>query len=486
MISIDNLLLVASILVLLSIIASKASGWLGVPALLLFLVIGILAGAEGPGGIYFDDPWLSQLIGVMALAFILFDGGLSTDWDVVRPVFSRGFALSTVGILITAVMVGWFATIVLGFSLLQGLLLGAIVSSTDAAAVFSILRSRNVRLKGDLEPLLELESGSNDPMAVFLTIGLIQLLANSAQPVLILIPMFFQQMSLGLVIGFAVGRGAVWFINRFRPGHDGLYTVLTVALVLLTYGLTASLDGNGFLAVYLAGLIMGNHEFIHRRSVIRFHDGLAWLMQIAMFLTLGLLVFPSRMLPIIGVGLLVATFLMIVARPVSVFISLAFGRMQIREKLMVSWVGLRGAAPIILATFPMVAGIPHSDMIFHLVFFIVLTSVLLQGTLIMPVARWLKVDAELETPPPVPLEFVSTASLESDLVEIDVTEHSRAAGKQIVDLGLPEGALVVLIGKKDRFIIPSGGTVLRPGDRMMVLGDSESIERVRRIVDEHR
>lgn len=483
MIPIENILLGASILLILSIIASKASRELGIPALLLFLAIGMLAGSDGPGGIYFDDPWLTQLIGIMALTFILFDGGLATEWKVIRPVLWMGAALSSLGVLISAAVVGIFVYFIFDLTLLEGILLGAIVASTDAAAVFSILRSKAVRLKGNLEPLLELESGTNDPMAVFLTIGLTGLIANPNQPVWSLVPIFFWQMILGGLIGYLLGRGMSMFLNRLKLVYEGLYPVLTISLVLFTYSATAYIGGNGFLAVYLAGLIMRRHDFLRRRSIMRFHDGLAWLMQITMFLTLGLLVFPSRVLPIAGAGLLVSAFLIFVGRPASVFITLIFHKLSFREKTLVSWVGLRGAAPIILATFPLLEGIPHSDTIFHLVFFIVLTSVLLQGTTIPYVAKWLKVDTPTEPPfQPYPLELVQTANPDSELVEIPVDQASAVVGKAIVDLGLPQGALVVLINKGGQFIVPSGGTVLTTGDRMLVLADKQSLEEVENIL----
>jgi potassium/hydrogen antiporter len=484
---IENLLLIASVLLLLSIIASKASGRLGVPALLLFLIIGMLAGSEGPGGIYFDDPWLAQLVGVIALAFILFDGGLSTEWKVVRPVFRGGLALSSIGVLVSAIAVGVLAYTLLNFSLIEGLLLGAIVSSTDAAAVFSILRSRDVRLKGRLEPLLEFESGSNDPMAVFLTIGFTSLLVNPSGSLVDLLPLFFKQMTLGLVLGYGLGKGMVFIVNRIKLGYEGLYPVLTITLVLLAYGATASLGGNGFLAVYLAGLVMRHTDFLHRRTVMRFHDGQAWLMQIAMFLTLGLLVFPSQLLPIIGAGLLVSAFLILVARPASVFLSLLFFNMSLKEKIMVSWVGLRGAAPIILATFPLVERAPQANTIFNLVFFIVLTSVLLQGMFIMPVARWLKVDDVVSSRTfKFPLEFIDSTEFDNQLIEISLDSTSAIAGKRIIDLHLPDSALVVLIGRGDRFIVPSGETALESGDRLMILTDMESLDRTKEILGDNR
>lgn len=480
--SFEHILLGVAILLLLSVLASKASAKLGVPALLLFLVLGMLAGSDGPGGIYFDNAAWAQSLGVVALALILFSGGLDTEWSGVRYVVWPGLALSTIGVLVTALLVGVFAKILLGFSLLEGLLLGAIVSCTDAAAVFSVLRATGIGLKGRARPLLELESGSNDPMAVFLTTGIIGIMTGAEGGPLSLVPVFIQQMAVGAAVGYGIGKLTIVLLNRLRLEVEGLYPVLTLSLALLTYGGTASLGGNGFLAVYIAGLVMGRGAFIHKRSVMRFHDGLAWLMQIAMFLTLGLLVFPSHLLPIAGLGLLVSLFVILVARPVSVFIALAFSRFKLNEKLLVSWVGLRGAVPIVLATFPLLARLPRSEMLFDLVFFIVLTSILLQGTSIPLFARWLKLDA----PPPekqlYPLELGPATGLQSDLISLDVPSHSPVAGRQIVELGFPRGALIVLVGRGDSFIVAKGGTVVQPYDRLLVLADKEALAETRRII----
>jgi cell volume regulation protein A len=288
-------------------------------------------------------------------------------------------------------LVGAFAFWVLQFSLLPALLLGAIISSTDAAAVFSVMRTRGINLKGNLEPLIELESGSNDPIAVFLTLGLTQLITMPDASAVDLIPAFFLQMAVGALCGYGLGRAMTWLVNRLPLRQEGLYSVLTLALVLLIYGLTSLLRGNGFLAVYIAGIVMGNRNFLHKRSLLRFHEGIAWLMQIGMFLTLGLFVFPSRLPPVVGMGLLLSLFLLLVARPVSVFGALLFMRITLAEKFMVAWSGLRGAVPIILATFPLLAQAPGADLIFHLVFFVVLTSVLVQGMSIGWMARWLGV-----------------------------------------------------------------------------------------------
>lgn len=474
----DTVFIIASILMLLSIFASKVSDRFGIPALLFFLMLGMLAGSEGIGGIPFDDHALARSVGVMALALILFSSGLGTQWQSVRPVSLWGFVLSTLGVLVSAVIVGLFAERALGFTLEEGLLLGAIVSSTDAAAVFSILRSKGVSLRGNLKPLLEFESGSNDPMAVFLTIGMVQVLTQPGASLIYLVRLFVLQMSIGMAVGALMGWGILFLVNRLKLGYEGLYPVLTLALAILTYGISDLAGGNGFLSVYLAGIIAGNNNFVHKRSLLEFHDGLAWLMQIAMFLTLGLLVFPSDLVPVMGLSLLAAACLIFVARPVAVFLCLLPGPFTIRERLFVSWVGLRGAAPIILATFPLMAGIPQSDLIFDIVFFVVLTSVLLQGTSIPLTARWLQVDAPLSKQRTYPIEYNPDSGFKSELKELIIPEDSIAIGKKIFELGLPPGGLIVLIGRENEYILPSGTTSLENGDTLLVLADSEVFRRM--------
>ncbi|WP_423223061.1 potassium/proton antiporter [Candidatus Amarolinea aalborgensis] len=475
----EYVLIGASVLLLISVLVSKISDRFGVPALLLFLILGMLAGSDGPGGVYFDDPAIAQFIGVNALVLILFSGGLSTEWKLVRSVIKEGLLLSTFGVFVTALAVGLFTSSLLGLSLIEGLLLGSIVSSTDAAAVFSVLRSKGINLKGTLKPLLELESGSNDPMAIFLTVGLIQLITRPDLPLLSLVGLFIQQMLVGAALGYGAGRAILFLVNGLKLGYEGLYPVLTLSLVFLAFGLTNVVGGNGFLAVYLAGIVLGNHDFIHKRSLLRFHDGLAWIMQIAMFLTLGLLVFPSRLVPIIGVGLLIAGWLMFVARPISIFMGLMPSALNWREKTFISWVGLRGAAPIILATFPLLAGLQQANLIFNVVFFVVLTSVLLQGTSIPLIARWLKVDAPAIPKRVYPIEFTPMDGLKSELKELPIPLDSSIVGKAIVELGLPNDFLVVLIARDNDFLLPSGGTVLQGGDTLLVLSDEKSLDKVR-------
>ena len=433
----DHLLVGVALLLLVSILASKASSRLGIPALLLFLLIGMLVGSDGPGGVYFDNYQLTQSLGVVALVFILFSGGLDTDWQGVRPVLGAGLSLATLGVVLSALFVGAFAMLALNFSLLEGLLLGAIVSSTDAAAVFAVLRGRGANLQEPITPLIELESGSNDPMAVFLTTSVVHLLVTPGASGISLVPQFFLQMMLGVLLGLVFGKGMAIVINKSRLEYDGLYPVLSIALVIFTYSMTVVIGGNGFLAVYLAGLVLGNSNFVHRASLLRFHDGIAWLLQISMFLILGLLVFPSQLIPVMGSALLLALFLLFVARPVSVLLSLSFSRLTLRAKAMVAWVGLRGAVPIILATFPLLAGVPRADIIFNVIFFVVLTSTVVQGTTLPLVARLLRVAASTPSPSLYPETFVPTVNLQSQVSEVHVPAASPAIGKSILELNLP-------------------------------------------------
>jgi cell volume regulation protein A len=479
----EHILLVASILLIAGVLVSKLSSRLGIPALLLFIGLGMLAGSEGPGGIPYDDPRSAQFTGVVALAFILFAGGLDTDRKSLSGVLWQGLSLATVGVLITAVVVGFAAMAVLKLSWLEGLLLGSIVSSTDAAAVFSILRGQRIGLKGATTPLLELESGSNDPMAAFLTMAVIALLGDAHASWISIPLMFVLQMVVGAVAGFAAGKATVLVLNWLKLETEGLYPVLTIGAVLLAYSVAAILQGSGFLAVYIAGIVIGNSEVIQKRSLVRFHDGIAWLMQIAMFLVLGLLVFPSRLIAVAGPSLLISLSLILIARPVAVFAALAAARLRFSQKVFISWVGLRGAVPIVLATFPYLGGIPKPDLYFDVVFFIVLSSVLLQGTTLRYAARWLRLECPLPPSRQYPLELVSTGQTNSDLVPLTVAGNSSAAGKRIMDLHLPASALVVLIARGDNFIAPRGATLLQAGDTLQVLTDKRDIAAARTIIE---
>ncbi|MGB2692861.1 MAG: potassium/proton antiporter [Thermodesulfobacteriota bacterium] len=479
---IEYILLGASVLLLLSIVASKVASIIRVPALIIFILIGMIAGSEGPGGIEFDDAWAAQLLGVIALAFIIFSGGLHSSWKSVSPVLWTGISLSTIGVFLTAILVGLFVYSLLDFSILTALLLGAIVSSTDAAAVFSVMSSSGTKLKGSLKDLLEFESASNDPMAVILTLGFIHLITNPEASIWSMVFLLIQQMALGVIIGFVMGKAIVFKVNRLRLDYEGLYPVLTLALVIFTYGLTASVGGSGFLAVYIAGLILGGSDFVHKQSLTRFHDGLAWLMQIIMFLILGLLVFPSQVVPIMLSGILISLFLIFIARPVGVFLSLPFGKTSLKEKTFISWVGLRGAVPIILATFPLLAGVPQADILFNVVFFIVVTSVLIQGTTIPLAAKWLGVDAPDSKTKTDHVEFEFSYDNNSQKTELVIPKGSVAVGEQIVELGLPKSAIIILIKRENNSIVPRGSTVLEAGDKLLFLAESKDFPKIKSII----
>lgn len=476
----DYFLLGSAVLILLSIIIAKVFHNLGLPTLVLFIALGMLAGSEGIGGIYFDDALTAQNIGIIALIFILFSGGLSTNLQDIKPVRFQALSLASIGVIISAFVFGVLASLLLNIDILYGLLLGAIISSTDAAAVFNVLRSKNVSLKNNLKPLLEFESGSNDPMAIFLTIGFIQVIINPSADWLSFVKLLVFQFGIGGIVGLSVGSLVVVLMNKINFENEGIYPVLLVGFAGMIYAATNLLGGSGFLAVYLTGISVGNKEFVQKKSLLRFFDGLAWLGQISMFLTLGLLVFPSHLLPIIGVGLVLSLILMFVARPLAVFISLAFSKKNgIKEKVFISWVGLRGAVPIILATFPLLAGVKYADLIFSVVFFIVLTSALLQGWSLTYVAKLLKLDAPFLKKIKSPIEFESKQNDQNDLYDFYIADNSTVAGKSVVEIGLPKDCLIVLINRNEQYVVPKGATIIEPGDILLILANKKIIDEIR-------
>lgn len=470
--TIENILLIGSVLLFISIIVGKTSYKFGVPTLLLFLAIGMLAGSDGIANIHFDNPKVAQFIGVVALNFILFSGGLDTSWRTVKPILKQGMVLSTVGVLLTAVTLGLFVFYVTDFTIYESLLLGSIVSSTDAAAVFSILRSKSLALKSNLRPTLELESGSNDPMAYVLTLAFLTLVINQDMSFASIIPVFFIQMIVGALAGFAFGKLSKLIINNIKLDFEGLYPVLVIALMFITFSATDFVGGNGFLAIYICAVYLGNQDLIHKRTILKMYDGLAWLMEIVLFLTLGLLVFPSQVFPFMGMGLLISLFLIFIARPVSVFLSLAFFKMELRRRFYISWVGLRGAVPIVFATYPLLAGIDKANMIFNIVFFISVTSVLIQGTTLSVVAKWLKVALPEKEKPVSEVDYFAVESPKSNLQEFTISPDYFAVNKRIVDLNFPKDAFIVIIQRKDQYLRPGGSTVIEAGDILSVAMDS--------------
>ncbi len=466
---IDRLLLVGALLVVLGVAASKVSARYGVPVLVLFVLIGMLAGSEGIGGIGFNDYSLAHGAGTIALAVILFDGGLRTPFQHIRNAIAPALSLATVGVLVTAAITGVAAAYVLGVSPLYGLLLGSIVASTDAAAVFSVLRSTGLRLPERLNTTLELESGTNDPMAVFLTISLLDVLMGKVEIGAGLLLVFAEHMVIGAVIGVGVGLATAWATNRIRLGTEGLYPVLVSGAGILAYGLAGTLHGSGFLAVYLAGMAVASRRVVFQRGILVFHDGVAWLAQVCMFVMLGLLSFPSRLLAVAGPKLLITAVLVLVARPLAVALSLAPLRFRWREIVFISWAGLKGAVPIVLGTFPLLLGLRGSEALFDVVFFVVLVSALLQGWTLAPLARLLKLEAPHAPVPAMSLEITSLQHVHGDIVQYTLTDASRITGRTVRELALPDGAVVAMIAHENRIVPPRGSTRLRAGDHVFVV-----------------
>lgn len=390
--NLDFHLIGIGITLFISVYASKISEKLGIPLLLIFLGLGMLLGSEGLVGIKFDNPLLAQITGIIALIFILYSGGLDTHWHDIKTSVVNGVLLATIGTLLTALVMAMFIYFVLGFSFLESLLLGSIVSSTDAAAVFMILRSQKVKLKNNIDNLLELESGSNDPMAIFLTITILQLIIMpQTDSALSWILHFFAQFILGGILGIAFGYLFPKICIHLKISQVGLYPLISIAWLFMMFGISSTLGGNGYLTIYIAGILTNKYAFPNKSNIISFHDALGWMMQIIVFLVLGLLVFPSQ-LPNVAIQAIFLSFVLIfVARPVSVFISLCKSRYTAKEKTYISWVGLRGAVPIILATYPYVHKLEYSATIFHIVFFMVLVSVLLQGMTLTFIAKKLDI-----------------------------------------------------------------------------------------------
>jgi cell volume regulation protein A len=476
------LLLVGSFLVLLSIVLARLSNNLGVPTLLLFMGVGMIAGEGGPGGIVFNDYALTQALGSIALVLILFSGGLDTHWKDVRPIVFPGTSLATVGVVVSTIVVGGAAHYLLELSWLEGLLLGAVVSSTDAAAVFAVLRTRNLRFKGPIAPLIEFESGTNDPMAVFLTVTLIEMIRVPELGVFYLISHCVIHMLVGLVFGWGGGRLSLYLLNHLRSQFDGLYPVVAMACAFLIFAATGVAGGSGFLAVYVAGLVLGNSDFLHRKNILRFFDGVAWLSQILMFILLGLLLTPRAMVAVAGSGLFVAFVLMLVARPLSVAVSLLPFGFNWRQILLVSWVGLRGAVPIVLATFPFLAGVPGATMIFNVVFFVVLISTVLQGWTVSNVAHAVGLALPVEERQRAIMDISDRERSPMKLTDLVVPNNALALGVPLVELHFPRDSLIILIKRGGDYVIPSGASVLEGGDYVQVLSREEEVETVRRIL----
>ncbi|MBR6698770.1 MAG: potassium/proton antiporter [Bacteroidaceae bacterium] len=479
----ENILLIGAILIFCAIMISKTGYRFGIPTLLLFLLVGMGFGTDGLG-LEFDSAKDAQFIGMIALSIILFTGGMDTKLRDIKPVMAQGMILSTVGVLLTTLLTGGFIFWLSGFSsmniampILTSLLLAATMSSTDSASVFNLLRSQRMNLKENLKPMLELESGSNDPMAYMLTIALIQVIASgSGFDLGLLVKDLLVQFFVGGVMGYAFGRLAVWLINKVNLSNSSLYPILLLSLVFITFTITDLLHGNGYLAVYILGVIVGNARLVFRKEINTFMNGLTWFSQIVMFLSLGLLVNPHEMLGVSVCAMLIGLFMIFVARPLTVMLCLLpFRQMTFKAKCFVSWVGLRGAVPIIFATYPVVSEIPGSQVIFNIVFFITLLSLIFQGMTIAPVAKWLSLDLPEEKEGnefgvEIPEE------IDSQLTDVTLTPEMLEDGNRLMDMNIAPGTLVMLVKRGSEFMIPNGRMELKVGDKLLYISENKKEE----------
>lgn len=471
----NHLILVAGLLFLISILASVLSPRLGVPLLLVFLIVGMLAGEDGPGGLQFHDFGLANLAGTAALAVVLFDGGMRTRMTTFRVGLWPALSLATVGVLLTTVIAGGFAKWLLGLSWAEGLLIGAIVGSTDAAAVFSLLHNNAVHLNERVSSALEIESGTNDPMAVFMTLGLIEYLrAPETHQWLDALLFLVQQMGLGMLFGVYGGRALVWALNRLDLS-DSLYPLMALFSGLFIFGATATLGGSGFLAVYLAGVILGNRRVRAFGGIRRFHDGVAWASQIGMFVILGLLVTPTKLWPVAQPALLISLVLILLARPVAVALALAPFRFPLPEQAYIAWVGLRGSVPIVLATFPALAGLENAGLFFNVAFFIVLVSLVIQGSTVAPAARALGLQLPATTAMVHRSDFDLPGTRGYEIVSYRIGEASPLIGLKSKDLPLQDTSRIVCIARRGKVISYRDWGSLRAGDYIALLASQDEI-----------
>ncbi|MDL2211403.1 potassium/proton antiporter [Erysipelotrichaceae bacterium OttesenSCG-928-M19] len=465
------LLLGISIILIISCFTSKIMFKLGVPTLLIFILIGMFLGYDGPGNIYFDDANLAKNISSFALIFIMFYGGFGLDWKKAKTSVKPASLLATLGVAITAFAIGFFVHWFFKVSLVEGMLLGAVVSSTDAASVFSILNTQKLNLKNNLGYLLEMESGSNDPMSYMLTLIFISLTLGQEVNV---ISMIVIQITLGVVLGLLIGKIGVKIINKINLEIDGLYSILLIAIAIFSYAFTEYLSGNGFLAVYFTGIILGNSKIVHRFSMIKYFDGLTWLMQIILFFTLGLLVFPSQLPNVALDGIIISVFIIFVARPIAVFSILSFFKYSFKEKLLISWAGFRGAASIVFATFALSYNVAMANWIFNIIFIVALLSVIFQGSLFIPIAKKLNLveDEELS----LTTFYDESGTISADLLEIEIDEESSALNQLIMNLEIPDDILIVMINRKGKVITPKGNVRLLLNDKIILAGKKTTLE----------
>lgn len=458
-----HLLVIGSILVL-CVLSGKLSNRLGMPVLLIFLGLGMLFGSNGLFKIPFDDYQFAEQICSNALIFIMFYGGFSTNWNAAKPVAKKAILLSSAGVALTAVFVGLFCYLALGFTLYEGMLIGSVMASTDAASVFSILRGKKLSLKNGLDSLLELESGSNDPTAYTLTVLSLSLIVGGASVPSALF-LIFRQICFGLLCGFLCGKLAVFAFQRLQPDSNGQEAILMVAVALLSYAIPTALGGNGFLSVYITGILLGNSRIAHKAELVHFFDGVTGIMQIALFFLLGLLSFPSQIPAILPVALAIVVFLSFVARPAAVFLLLTPMRVTFREQILISWAGLRGAASIVFAILTVISDAYTKNDVFHIVFCVSLFSLAFQGALLPLVSRKLRLIDEEGNVLKTFNDYQESHDI--NLIEMPVPPEHQWANKSLSEISFPPGMLAVMVRRGGQSLVPRGGTVLLPGDTIV-------------------
>lgn len=463
-----ELMIICGLVLLICITSSKVLYKFGVPMLLIFIILGMLFGSDGVVGIYFDNYELTRELCSFGLVFIMFYGGFGTNWKEAKPVARESILMSTFGVIITSGLTGLFCYFVLKTSLLEGLLIGSIVGSTDAASVFSILRSQKLNLKGEIASILEVESGSNDPIAYMLTLIVLTLMNNGG--ISSIVPTVIGQIIFGILIGVILSKLTVYIMRNANFEVDGFYTIFITAIAILSYALSEWVGGNGYLSVYIAGIIIGNSKIPHKRSLVHFFDGVSWIMQIMLFFVLGLLAFPSELPSVIGSSILISIFMIIIARPIATFSVLSWFKIPFKQQLFVSWVGLRGAASIVFAIYAITSGIPLENDIFHIIFFIALLSVAIQGTLIPKVARKLDLVDDTKTVLKTFTDYQEDRS--TTLIEYNVDSKSSWKEKTIMEADIPEEILIVMIKRDSEIIVPKGSTLINQGDILVLSGNN--------------
>ncbi|MEO2493442.1 potassium/proton antiporter [Clostridium paraputrificum] len=463
-----ELMIISGLVLLICITSSKMLYKFGVPMLLIFIVLGMLFGSDGIVGIYFDNYDLTSKLCSIALVFIMFYGGFGTNWKMAKPVANQSILMSTFGVIITSLLTGVFCYFILNTSLLEGLLIGSIVGSTDAASVFTILRSQKLNLKSEIASLLEVESGSNGPIAYMMTLSIIMIMSSGLS--WSIVPMILKQVIFGILLGVVLAKATVFIIRRANFELEGFYSIFIIAIAILAYALSEFIGGNGYLSVYISGIILGNSKIPHKKSLVVFFDGISWIMQIMLFFMLGLLSFPSRLPEVIGVSIIISIFMIFIARPIATHFILRGFKTPIKEQILISWVGLRGAASIVFAIFAITSGVPIENDIFHIIFFIALISVSVQGTLLPKVAQKLDLVDNDTTVLKTFNDYQEDKS--TMLLEYNVSRSSKWMNKTIMDAEIPDDILIVMIKRNGQVIVPKGSTEILENDILVLSGNN--------------